>query len=173
MGALVVYESVFGNTEAVAEAVAEGLRTVMPVDVVEVTHAPALAEVDAELLVVGAPTHAFGLSRPDTRRDAYERAGHAVISDTGGVREWLGAHPSVRPELRVAAFDTHTKRPNLPGHAGHAAEKRLREAGADVVGKAQTFYVHGYEGPLYPGEVERARAWGEQLAALVGGAAVV
>lgn len=170
VGALVVYESMFGNTEAVAEAVADGLRAVMDVEVLEVSRAPLLELLDdVDLLVVGAPTHAFGLSRPETRRDAAERVGHAVISDTTGMREWLAEAYSAPRDLPVACFDTHVRVPNLPGRAGHAAEKRLRRLGANVVGSPTSFYVHGYEGPLYAGEAERARAWGEELGSLVAG----
>ena len=174
MGALVVYESMFGNTRAVAEAVAEGLRTAMPVEVLEVSAAPPLELLDdVELLVVGAPTHAFGMSRPETRRDASERVGRPVISDTMGLREWLAEAYSAPRDIAVAAFDTHVKTPMIPGWAGHAAEKRLRRAGARVVGKPASFYVHGYTGPLHPGELDRARAWGEELGTLVAGGQAV
>lgn len=162
MHATVVYESMFGNTKQVAEAVADGISSVMPVDLVEVGSAPELDDIDADLVVVGAPTHAFGLSRESTRQDAGRRTGREVISKGRGTREWLDSARSV--DVRVAAFDTHVKKPNLPGWASHAAERRLRKLGADVVTKAATFFVHGYEGPLYPGEIDRARAWGANVA---------
>ena len=74
MRALLVYESMFGSTSEVARAVREGL-TAEGVDVAlhEVRSAPAAADADFDLLVVGAPTHAFSLSRPTTRRDAVPR----------------------------------------------------------------------------------------------------
>lgn len=75
---------------------------------------------------------------------------------------WLAAPSRVR--LQVAAFDTHVKKPNLPGRASHAAEKRLRRLGCQVVAKSATFYVDGIEGPLFPGEVDHARAWGTEVA---------
>ncbi|WP_345044176.1 flavodoxin family protein [Georgenia daeguensis] len=168
MGALVVYESMYGNTRAVAEAVAEGLRTVMPTEVVEVGQAPELESLETDLLVVGAPTHAFGLSRPETRRDAYERAGHPVISEATGVREWLGAAYSVREHLPVASFDTHVKAP-FPGSAHASVAKRIARLGGEPVGRGQSFRVHGYEGPLLDGEIERARTWGAELGRLVAG----
>ncbi|HSL25245.1 MAG TPA: flavodoxin domain-containing protein [Acidimicrobiia bacterium] len=73
MPALVVFESMFGNTEAIAKAVADGLTARMAVDIVEVGVAPAVLSDDVELLVVGGPTHAFGMSRPGTRQKAAEQ----------------------------------------------------------------------------------------------------
>jgi hypothetical protein len=63
MNALVVYESMFGNTQKVAQAIGEGLSTEMDVDVQEVGVAPDKIGDQVTLLVVGAPTHAFSLSR--------------------------------------------------------------------------------------------------------------
>jgi flavodoxin len=59
--ALVVYESMFGNTEAIAHAIAEGLSPHLSVELVEVSAAPITLR-DVDLLVTGAPTHAFGLT---------------------------------------------------------------------------------------------------------------
>jgi len=167
MGALVVYESMFGNTHAVADAVAEGLRNFMPVEVVEVSEAPELETLETDLLVVGAPTHAFGLSRPETRRDAYERIGHPVISESTGVREWLASAYSAPEHLPVAVFDTHVQA-RVPGYAHTAAAKRLRRIGAEPLGGGMSFRVRGYEGPLIDGELHRARAWGLELGRLLG-----
>jgi hypothetical protein len=164
MGAIVVYESMFGNTEAVARAVAEGIASVMPVELIEVNSAPPLATMSTDLLVVGGPTHAFGLSRPNTRADAKQRGARDEASTGQGIREWLEATESA--PLRVATFDTHVKKPNLPGRASHAAERRLHRMGCEILTKGMSFYVDGYDGPMYPGEVERAREWGAEVAQL-------
>lgn len=165
MGAVVVYESMYGNTFQVATAVAEGIRDVMPVDLVEVGHAPRAEELSlVDLLVVGAPTHAFGLSRPATRQEAAKRTEHGVISLGCGVREWLdAAWPAAIP---AAAFDTHTVKPDLPGHAGKAIERRLHAMGGRVLTKYASFRVAGYEGPLSDGKLARARSWGAYVATL-------
>jgi hypothetical protein len=165
--ALVVFESMYGNTEAVARAIAEGLATRVPVDVVEVGAAPPVPGDDVDLLVVGGPTHAFGMSRASTRRDASEKvaeAGGAPVSRGDGVREWLAALPS-RPGLRAAAFDTQVARPRVPGSAARAIRRRFRRGGTSVVDGPHSFYVEGMEGPLSDGELERAHAWGVTLAA--------
>ena len=158
MKTLVVYESMFGNTEAVARAVADGLATRSSVDVVEVGTAP--ASVDADLLVVGGPTHAFGLSRESTRKSAVEQG--AVVSRGIGIREWLDALPPGRTD--VATFDTRVRKPRVPGSAARAAERRLRRLGYHAVAPAETFWVGGTPGPLLEGEAERARRWGEDVA---------
>ncbi|MFC6421602.1 flavodoxin domain-containing protein [Ornithinimicrobium tianjinense] len=157
--ALVVYESAWGNTRTVAEAVADGLREHVDTEVVDIGSAPPLEDVRADLLVVGAPTHAFGLSRPATRADAHSKGGADVSS---GVREWLDA--AGHCERPVATFDTHIRHPNLPGTASKVAARRLRRLGCDLVAEPEVFWVATTEGPLLDGEVERAHAWGAALA---------
>jgi hypothetical protein len=166
--ALVVFESMFGNTGEVAKAVAEGLRTAMTVDVVEVGEAPAVLGDEVELLVVGGPTHAFGMSRPSTRADAAKQGADAGAADGAGLREWVDevGKGSARPV--VVAFDTKVKRPKLPGSAARAALKRLRRAGFRALDSAENFYVDGTKGPLLDGELDRARTWGAKCAAEVG-----
>lgn len=162
MKTLVLYESMFGNTQAVAQAVAQGLASRVAVDVREVGDAPGLDEIDADLLVVGAPTHAFSLSRPGTRADAAAKTGRQVISSDRGIREWLV--PSSSPDMVFATFETHVRKPKLPGSAAHAAARRLRRLGATALEQPQTFYVEDLQGPLVAGELEKATAWGTRLA---------
>ena len=162
MRVLVVYESMFGNTKSVARTVAEAMAATLPVDFREVGDAPELDLLEADLLVVGAPTHAFSLSRPTTREDAAAKTGHGVISKVRGVREWLDASSSAR--VPFTTFETHVRKPNLPGSAASAAAKRLRRLRCTQFDKPQTFYVEGMEGPLLGGELERAAAWGTALA---------
>ncbi|WP_327092467.1 flavodoxin domain-containing protein [Nonomuraea sp. NBC_01738] len=164
MYALVVYESMFGNTREIAEAVADGLALTMKAEVVEVGSAPAAAPDDVDLLVVGAPTHAFGMSRPSTRRSASEQAAGALVSRGRGLREWLVTVHTPSPRLTAAAFDTRISKPRLPGSAARAATRRLRGLGVRIAGPAASFYVTGTQGPLAEGEKQRARTWGEQLA---------
>ncbi|GGU16665.1 flavodoxin family protein [Lentzea flava] len=163
--ALVVFESMFGNTEKIAEAVADGLRTAMTVDVVEVGSAPAVLGADVELLVVGGPTHAFGLSRPSTRADAGKQGADAKRASGTGLREWVDQVSAGAARPAVAAFDTKVRRPRLPGSAARAALHRLRRAGFPARTSAQNFYVGGTPGPLVEGELDRARQWGARCAA--------
>ena len=80
MSALVVYESMFGNTQSIAKGIGEGLSSRMTVEIVEVGEAPSVIDPDVELLVVGGPTHAFGMRRPGTRQNAAQQAGHDLVS---------------------------------------------------------------------------------------------
>ena len=165
MKALVVYESMFGNTRTVAEAIADGLRVAYDVTLSEVGAAPAAVPDDVALLVAGGPTHAFGLSRESTRADARKQAGGTVVSGGIGLREWLDALP--RGSADAATFDTRVSHPRVPGSAAKKAAKRLRHSGFRVA-EAETFWVSRTPGPLDPGEVERARAWGAGLATTLG-----
>jgi hypothetical protein len=115
--ALVVFESMFGNTKAIAEAVADGLAPRMRVELLEVGSAPAAVGDDVGLLVVGGPTHAFGLSRPSTRQSAVEQGKGELVSSGTGLREWLEALGGGSAEVAAAAFDTRIRRPRLPGSA--------------------------------------------------------
>lgn len=172
MKALVVFESMYGNTAAVAAAVAEGLSALIPVDLVEVGVAPVALSDDVGLLVVGAPTHAFGLSRPRTRADAARHSDGPLVSPGEGMREWLERLEDPPHPIVVAAFDTRVDRPRVPGSAARAAAKRLRRRGLSRIGEPESFYVEDADGPLVAGERQRARAWGARLGAdLLAGAA--
>jgi hypothetical protein len=165
MAAFLVFESMFGNTQQIADAVTEGLSAHLPVEQVEVGAAPATVGRDVELLVVGGPTHAFGLSRPGTRRSAAQQAEGGLVSTGIGLREWLGTlSQGGALDVAVACFDTRVSKPRLPGSAAAAAEKQLRRLGFRVLARSQSFFVVGTTGPLVPGERERARRWGEELA---------
>ena len=170
MQAIVVYESIYGNTRAVAEAVAAGLGDASVLSVAKVTP----DALDAELLVVGGPTHMHGLATSRSRQMAVEAAqedkGTHVEPDAAegpGLRGWLADLPD-RPEARAATFDTRLdKAPWLTGLASRGIAKRLRGHGYEIVG-TESFLVEDGEGPLEQGELDRARAWGAQLAGAAG-----
>jgi hypothetical protein len=175
MKAVVVYESVFGNTHAIADAIGRGLASAgAQVTVIPVGAAEAAALEGADLLVTGGPTHAWSLSREMTRtgavRDARE-AGHAdrldPAADGPGLREWfdlLGEHPG----LAAAAFDTRAEM-RISGGAAPGIAKRLRKHGCRMVAVPAGFYVTGQDGPLKEGEEARAQTWAAGLVAAVGG----
>jgi hypothetical protein len=161
--AAVVVESMFGNTRRVADAIAEGLAEVMEVQVVEVSAAPVAPSVD--LLVLGGPTHALGMSRKSSRADAARRGAAAPdVALRRGLLEYVSdLHHTSYPVL-MATFDTRVRRPGVPGSAAKAARRRLVRAGARVVLPPESFYVSDVSGPLLPGELDRARQWGTRLA---------
>src|SRR4051794_18719854 len=162
--ALVVFESMFGNTRAIAEAVAEGLSSRFETELTEVSLAPTRIAEDVSFIVVGGPTHAFGLTRPKTRQDAATQSEAPLVSPAGGIREWLETADRPRAGVHAVAFDTRIDRPRVPGSAARAAEKRLCRLGFRVAAEAESFYVTGIQGPLVTGEVERARHWAEEVA---------
>jgi flavodoxin len=161
--ALVVYESMFGNTEKVAQAIRAGLETVIDTDLVRVDHAPAEVPDDVRLVVVGGPTHAFGMSRAGTRRDASNQ-GDVVMPAGTGIREWIEALGRRTGKTVVATFDTRvTKVRRLPGSAAKGAAKALRRIDFAALTEPASFYVDDSLGPIDAAELERAEQWGEAL----------
>lgn len=160
MKAAVVFESMWGNTEAVARAVAEGLgdRAVL----VEVSAAGHDLADDVDLLVIGGPTHAFSMSRQTTRQDA-ARQGAPAPDVAVGIREWLADLPP-SDRRAVATFDTRvTKVRRLPGSAAKKAAGEVRRRRLGRLLGTESFYVADVAGPLLDGELERARQWGADL----------
>jgi hypothetical protein len=162
--ALVVYESMFGNTETIARAIADGLGVTgeIEVEVADVAAIPSTVGVD--LLVVGAPIHAFGLSRPSTRQDAARQGTIRPGAADVGLREYLDVSPMLTG-LAAAAFDTKVNKPFLPGSASRKAHRRLRRLGCRMLRPPESFLVTGTQGPLVDGETERARTWATRLTA--------
>lgn len=157
MRALIVYESLWGNTEQIARAIGKELEATLTVEVVDSDSAPASVD-GVDLLVVGAPTHAFSLSRPATREEA-RTARNAPHVPTNGIREWLHTLSRTDAAITAVAFDTRVDTPRLPGSAAKAIRHELRSLGFDTAAKSKSFRVHGYEGPLIDGETDRAVAW--------------
>ncbi|MFA9446842.1 flavodoxin domain-containing protein [Egicoccus sp. AB-alg6-2] len=169
MRALVVYESMFGNTAKIATAIVAGLRDTLEVVLSEAHEAPTQLAAGWDLVVVGGPTHAFGMSRASTRTSAVEHGAPAGMRDRQGIREWLADVSIQAPLPLAAAFDTKVARPDLPGSAAHKAARRLRSLGLRLQLPPETFLVEDLSGPLLAGEVDRASAWGRELAAKVTG----
>jgi hypothetical protein len=166
MDAIVVYESVYGNTQAIAEAIAEGLG----VNAAVAVHDLPRYQGTIDLLVVGGPTHMHGVATNRSRHLAAEAAredGEVRLArgatEEPGLRSWLRDLPEGAAH-HAAAFDTRLdKSPWITGVAARGIARRLRSRGIDVLA-TESFLVEGTEGPLEAGELERARAWGAELA---------
>jgi hypothetical protein len=175
MRAVVVYESMYGNTRRVAEAIAGGIGSGDEVVVVPVGEMKGKPLRDAELIVVGGPTHVHGMSRPRTREAAAEAAHkpETAVSlepdaEGPGLREWFASLGRV--EAHAAAFDTRLQAPAvLSGRASRGISQRLRRHGMTLVTEPESFLV-SKENHLLPGEEQRAREWGRQLALTVNAA---
>ncbi len=173
MRALVIYESMFGNTREVARAVADGIAPTLEADVIDAADAPVEIGADVALIVLGGPTHAHGMSTPASRADSARRAGDGLVSRGTGMREWLETLRPIATPVAAAVFDTRIKGPGfLWGSAAKPAAKRLASLGFQMIVEPEDFIVGGPTGPLFdrlePGEIERARTWGADLAQRVG-----
>jgi Flavodoxin len=170
MRAVIVYESMFGNTHAIADAIGKGLESLNDVVVVPVVEAGPERLGDADLLVVGGPTHFHGMSRTRTRKWAASTAKkpkNDLVLDRDaqgpGVRDWLSSLGE--GDTKGAAFDTRFKGPAvLRGRASKVVSRKLRRHGFKVTVKPESFFVN-LQNHLEPGEEARAREWGERLAA--------
>ena len=170
--AVVVFESMFGNTEQVSREIGDGLAgDGWQVVLADVRHVRAEDLSGCDLLVLGAPTHAFTLSRPSTRADAVRQGAPESRAETG-VREWLTSidtlFPAVAGRPRVAVFDTRADRAqHWPGSAARKTARVLRSHGFTVIDRPVSFYVLDVRGPLVGGERERARSWSRHLLQLM------
>jgi len=163
MKAVVVYESLWGNTAAIARAIAEGIGPgARALSTAEAT-AEAIAAVD--LIVAGAPVIAFNLPT-DRMRESVRSDPKAPPADLSApsMRSWLDTLPAGHG--RSAAFETRIWW--SPGGSTGAITKGLERAGYPEAAKERKFVVRGKYGPLRDGEIERARAWGAELARAMG-----
>jgi flavodoxin len=141
MKTLVVYESEYGNTGRIARAIADALGEHGEARALPVGEAGDLTAQSFDLLVVGAPTQR-----------------HGAPVDTEGFLYHI-PRDSLRSVVALA-FDTRYDRARwITGSAAGKIEKHLRRLGCRMLAQAESFFVAGAEGPLEPGEEERARAW--------------
>ena len=172
MDAVVVYESMWGNTAAVAHAIAAGLGE----GALALSTGAATAELvaDARLIVAGAPVHGLNLPTDGTRATAVEKTvgkpgPHADLSGPS-MREWIEALPP--GERLCAAFDTGIHGP-LGRGAAPAIISRMEALGYTAVDKPHTFrvaLVTRSTSPgalLLPGQERKASVWGAKLASLM------
>lgn len=156
MKALVVYDSVFGNTEQVAQAMGQSLAQLGDVETRRVTDVEPKDLTEVDILVVGSPTRGFRPT-PATKK-LIERI------PAGGL-----------DGVRVAAFDTRFSVEDtqsrilrflvrLFGYAAGPIADRLEKKGGDRVAPPEGFIVEGTEGPLRQGELERATNWARGMA---------
>jgi flavodoxin len=146
---LVVYDSQFGNTRQLAEAIAVELQAVGTVEIENARIDDVIVPPDLTLLVVGGPTQVHNVS-PPLRSQLESIATHQLDG------------------VQAAAFDTRGRGPRfLTGAASVGITKRLKQKGAKLVVEAESFLVEGSEGPLVQGELERARTWAREVVAKV------
>lgn len=171
MRAVVVYESMFGNTHVVADHIATGLAATHEVSVVPVHDATVELLDGVDLLIVGGPTHVHGMTSERTRAAAVETAakpGSDVVLDPDaegeGLRDWFDDLPELSG-VRAAAFDTRvgSVAPIVSGRASKGIARRLRHHGLDLVVEPESFLVDA-DNHLMEGEAARASAWASAVA---------
>ena len=160
--ALIIVESCFGNTRAIADSVAAGLIDGgVDAQVVDVDEAPSCLPADLDLLILGAPTHNRGLPTAATRAKACAQAGSGKASH--GIGGWL--ETTVIPaSTTAAAFDTVISKGWLSGSAAKAIAKALQRHQGRRTASVRNFVVTASKGPLATGQESDARSWGRELA---------
>jgi flavodoxin I len=146
MKALIVYDSVYGNTEKIARAIAEAITPSGEVRVLRASEASPSELASIELLIVGSPTHG---GRP-----------------TPPIQDLLNKVPKLSLQgINVAAFDTRipTKLVKVFGYAAGRIAGNLKKKGGTLVASPVGFFVAGGQGPLKEGELERAAAWAKGI----------
>lgn len=169
MKAVVVYESMYGNTHLIANEIANGLGTVADVAVVPVEKAHAELLAGSDLLVVGGPTHVHGMTRASTRKAAVDAARKPDSelqldpdAEGPGLRDWFDSIE--HSPVHAAAFDTRIDAPAaFTGRASKGIARRLRRHGCSLVVEPQSFLVTK-ENHLVADEAAHARDWGRTLA---------
>ncbi|MCL4560692.1 MAG: flavodoxin family protein [Chloroflexi bacterium] len=155
MKTLVIYDSVFGNTEKIAQAIAESLGSRGSVEILKVGQVAPEQLAGYDLVVVGSPTRGF-------------RPTEAVAGLLKRVRSMT------LKGMRVAAFDTRLKADELDkawfrflvktgGYAAKRIADQLKKAGGNLIVPPEGFYVEDTEGPLKAGELERAASWAASI----------
>jgi flavodoxin len=171
MKAVVVYESMFGNTHLVAEAIGSGFGQAIAAEIVVVPVGDADQELlgSADVIVVGEPTHAHGMSRTTTRAAAVDQARQSdgefsadPDAEGPGFRDWFESLGTVQAR---AAFDTRFKAPAaLTGRASKRIARELVHHGCTLIADPESFLVTK-DNHLEADEQQRAREWGARLAA--------
>jgi len=146
MKALIVYDSVYGNTEEIARAVAGALTPSGEVKLLRVGEANPSEFASVDLLVVGSPT----------------QGGRA----TPAIQEFLGKIPAnALKNVSVTSFDTRVKIivARVFGYAAGRLADSLKDKGGHIAAPPEGFIVKGGKGPLKEGELERAASWAKGI----------
>jgi flavodoxin len=167
MNALVVYDSQYGNTERIAEAIARAIGNTLasPEDVAVLRASEVKPEQLAglQLLIVGSPTQRF---RPTPAMTSFLQS--IPTKGLNGVHVAAFDTRINVPEVKSAALSFFVK---LFGPAAYAAKHiadELKKSGGTLIVPPEGFFVKGTEGPLKDGELARAASWARMLVEKLG-----
>lgn len=159
MRAIVVYESLWGNTAAIAKAIAEGIGE--GAEALSTSQATPERVAAAELIVAGAPLLGFSLPTEDMRASIRSNPANPKGDfSSPAIRTWLAGLP--KGSAGFATFETRIWW--SPGSSAKSIAKELAALGYRQAAAPERFLVTGRFGPLKDGEIDRARAWGRTLA---------
>ena len=155
MKTLIVYDSVFGNTEQIARAIGQALGAPEQAETLHVTKVTPARLIGEELVIVGSPTRGF---RPTETNTKFQDA----IPGDG-----LNGIKVAAFDTRISVADVNNRVLNLFvkifGYAAQPIAKKLTKKGGTLVAAPEGFFVKGSEGPLKDGERERAAEWGKSI----------
>ncbi len=145
MNTLIIYDSTFGNTAQLAQAMADKLGEHGAARIATANEVGLTGVNDIDLLLVGGPTQRHGISP--------------------NMKMFLKSFP--RRSLQGVYAGTFDTRYHMPawksGSAAHEITSRLRRTGVSIITEPESFFVAEREGPLEEGELERAAAWAEEI----------
>ena len=163
MKALVAVETMFGNTDKIACAIAEGLAKGADVELIPACALTAERLRGVDLFVAGGPTHGHGMARRESREGAMKMMHKKCSEIEVGLRERLDELEDGKGAL-AAAFDTRMPQPKIvTGSAADVISRRLKRHGYKLAAPPASFIVEHAQGPLRDGELERARDFGVRL----------
>jgi len=151
MKVLIMYDSYFGNTEKIAQALRDSLGKDAKAEVIKVSDCKVEQLNGLDLFIVGSPTRAFRATPPVT----------AFLNSIP---------PNSLNGIKVAAFDTRVAPEDIKssilrfivkagGYAAKPIANMLVKKGGNLMVPPEGFAVVGNEGPLKEGELDRAKVW--------------
>ncbi len=146
MQAMIIYDSVYGNTEEIAKAIRNAIKIQMDTKIVRVNSVNLSELIGLKLLIIGSPTHGG--------------------SPTEAIQDFLNQIPEASmKDINVAAFDTRlsTRLVKIFGYAAGKIADNLRKKNGRLIISPEAFFVKGRKGPLKEGELERANAWADDI----------
>ncbi|MDX9800292.1 MAG: flavodoxin family protein [Spirochaetia bacterium] len=157
MKVLIIYDSVFDNTEQIAQAISKALDSPNDIKIIRISDVKQEILKGLDILIIGSPTRAF--------------------KPTKAITDFLKRIPKNSLKgVKVATFDTRFTMVkikssffmlpllvNIFGYASNSIAERLKKKGGDIVASPVGFFVDDVEGPLKEGEIERAANWVKKI----------